>query len=262
MKLIDVYNEQPNTSNFKLEVFGSLIILAVWYAITASGLVPKAILPTPLDVLYSFKELHFNNYLIVNTGYSLWINILGYVEAIIVSLFFGFIIGIVPPVRKIFSRYVDALRFIPLTAVLGLFIAWFGIDTNMKVQFLAFGIFVYLLPVIVNRIDEIDEVYKQTAYTLGASKWQCIRYVYFPYVISKVFDDIRVLTAISWTYVIIAEVVNKTDGIGALINTCARQSRTDKVFALLIVIVLIGVIQDKLLKGLGNKLFPYKKIQQ
>jgi NitT/TauT family transport system permease protein len=112
--------------------------------------------------------------------------------------------------------------------------AWFGIETNMKVQFLAFGIMVYLLPVVVQRIADVDEIYLQTAYTLGANKWQIFKSVYWPFVTSKIFDDIRVLTAISWTYIIVAELVNKTGGVGALIFTAAPRSRLDKVFAVLL----------------------------
>jgi len=156
------------------------------------------------------------------------------------------------------SRWVNAVRFIPLTAVTGLFIAWFGIDSNMKVQFLAFGILVYLLPVVVQRIDDVLKIYLQTAFTLGATKWQMIKTVYLPSVASKIIDDVRVLTAISWTYIIIAEVLNQSGGVGALIHLSGRNSRLDKVFALLIVIVLIGIIQDYLFALLDKMLFKFK----
>ena len=147
----------------------------------------------------------------------------------------------------------------PLTAVTGLFIAWFGIDSEMKIAFLAFGILVYLLPVIVQRIDEVEEVYVQTAYTLGASNWQQIRTVFIPAVLSRVSDDIRVLVAISWTYIIVAELVNaNSGGIGALAFKMARQSRIDKVFAILLIIIAVGFLQDKLFKLLDRLLFAHK----
>ena len=228
--------------------------------LTFTGLVGKSILPNPFAVLTSFKELHFEDLLVRNTLYSIKLNLLGYAEAISISLLLGFLIGLFPAINSIFSRYVDAIRFIPLTAVTGLFIAWFGIETNMKVQFLAFGIIVYLLPIVVQRISEVDKIYLQTAYTLGATKWQIFKTVYWPFVTSKIFDDIRVLTAISWTYIIVAELINKTGGVGALIFTAARQSRIDKVFAVLFVIVLIGIMQDKLFKWLDKKLFPFKHV--
>ena len=152
------------------------------------------------------------------------------------------------------------MRFVPLTAMTGLFIAWFGIENNMKVQFLSFGIIVYLLPVVAQRVLEVEEVYVQTIYTLGANSWKTIRHVYIPYVFSKIFDDIRVLVAISWTYIIVAELINKSGGIGALIFTASRQSRIDKVFAILFLIIAIGFIQDKIFAWLDKKLFPFKYV--
>lgn len=243
-----------------LALIGLVLILGSWSLLTFTGLVGKSVLPNPYSVLYSYKELHFKDLLVRNTFYSIKLNILGYTEAIAISLLLGFLIGLSPIVKGIFNKYIDAIRFIPLTAVTGLFIAWFGIENNMKVQFLAFGIIVYLLPIVVQRISEVDKIYLQTSYTLGATKWQTFKTVYWPSVSSRIFDDIRVLTAISWTYIIVAELINKTGGVGALIFTAARQSRLDKVFAVLFVIVIIGILQDRLFTWLDKKLFPFKHI--
>ncbi|MEM7368567.1 MAG: ABC transporter permease subunit [Bacteroidota bacterium] len=219
------------------------------------------IFPPPLKVLKSFKELHFEDLLIVNSLKSIWLNLLGYVFAIAVSIPLGFLLGLIPFFRGLFGRIFDALRFVPLTAVTGIFVMWLGLGSEMKVAFLAFGILVYLVPVVVQRIDEVEEVYLKTVFTLGATNWQKIRSVYFPSVISRLSDDIRVLTAISWTYITIAEMLNRSGGIGELIWIARRQSRIDKAFAVLIVIVLIGILQDRLFLGLDRLLFPHKYVQ-
>jgi len=264
VKVPEVFEENI-TQELDSECGENILLLTVEVKSTEDGLVSKAILPPPLDVIRSFKDLHFDdngkvrdNTVIVETGYSVFLNTMGYIEAIIISIFFGFLVALVPFFRALLSRWVNAVRFIPLTAVTGLFIAWFGIASNMKIQFLAFGIFVYLMPVVVQRIDDVKKIHLQTAFTLGASTRQLIRTIYFPSVASKIIDDIRVLTAISWTYIIIAEMLNQTGGIGALIHLSGRESRLDKVFALLIVIVLIGILQDKLFAWLDKKFFKFK----
>lgn len=222
-------------------------------------LVPVLILPHPLKVLTSFKELHTKDALIRNTVYSIKLNFGGYLEALLISIPLGFLIGLLPLFKGLFNKPIDALRFVPLTAVTGLFIAWFGIESGMKIQFLAFGIIVYLLPVVVQRVSEVDDVYVNTVFTLGASKWQTFKTVFWPSVLSKISDDIRVLVAISWTYIIVAEMINKGDGgIGALAFMAARQSRVDKVFAVLFVIIVIGFLQDRLFVALDRGLFPHK----
>jgi len=258
MNLFELRGEISKRTSLMVEILGLFMFLLIWFIITYFQWIPLALLPSPIKVLTSFKELHFEDALLRNAFYSIKLNYTGYLEAILIALPLGFLIGLFPLFKSLCNRYVNALRFIPLTAVTGLFIAWFGIENTMKVQFLSFGIMVYLLPVVIQRVSEVENVYVQTVYTLGANKWQTIVSVFIPAVFSKVFDDIRVLVAISWTYIIVAELVNKNGGIGALAYTAARQSRIDKVFAILVVIILIGFIQDKLFIWLDKKLFAYK----
>ena len=242
-----------------VQLTGLFLILGLWSVVSGAELVPRALLPTPWSVVGSFSELHYNDALVRNVIYSIKINVLGYLQALVIAIPAGFLVGLLPVCRELFRRYIDATRYLPLTALTGLFIAWFGIEDAMKIQFLAFGITVYLLPVVVQRIYEVEKVYVDTVYTLGATKWQTVKEIFIPSVLSKVSDDARVLVAISWTYIIVAELINKSaGGIGALCYTAARQSRIDKVFALLMVIVLIGFIQDKLAGMLDKMLFPHK----
>ena len=241
-----------------LQVAGILVLIVIWWLLAFSHIVSPQLLPSPYAVIATLPELHFEDALVRNLGYSLYLNGLGYVEAVAICLPLGFLVGMFPLFKGMFSKPVDSIRFIPLTAVTGIFIAWFGIEDTMKVQFLAFGIMVYLLPVIVQRVEEVPEVYQQTAFTLGASKWQQFSTVFFPHVISTIINDIRVLVAISWTYVVVCEMLNKTGGIGGMLFTSAREGRIDKGFALLFVIVIVGFIQDKIFEWTDKLLFPHK----
>jgi len=216
------------------------------------------LLPTPPQILSSFGPLLKNDRLVFHTLNSIWLNIKGYLWAILISIPLGFVIGLYPLFRGLFSKQVDALRYLPLTALTGLFIIWFGIEDRMKVAFLAFGVIVYLLPVVATRVKEVQDVYTKTAFTLGATNWQMIKTVYVPSVMSKVMDDIRVLTAISWTYIIIVELLSRENGVGALIYQKARGGQVEKVFAILIVIVLVGFIQDRLFVFIDKRLMPHK----
>lgn len=258
MNLFELRGTLNEKTQTVIGIVGGLSLLFVWYLITAIHLVPPTLLPSPGAVIACLPELHFDDAMVRQLGRSMYLNLMGYFEAVAVCIPLGFLIGLFPLFKGLFAKPVDAIRFIPLTAITGLFIVWFGIFDMMKIQFLAFGIIVYLLPVVVQRVEQVESVYQQTAFTLGASKWQTIKTVFFPAVFSKLFDDIRVLVAISWTYIIVAEMVNNNGGIGAMLFTSARQSRIDKVFALLFVIVVVGFIQDIIFKALDKQFFPYK----
>lgn len=244
-----------------IEAIGTAVILILWLLISEDGfgLVAPQILPSPLKVLMALPELHFKDALVRNAWYSLEINLMGLAEAILFAVPLGFVIGLFPIPKAMLERYIAGLRYVPLPMLIGLFIVWFGIDTYMKVQFLAVSIFFYLLPAVVQRIGEVEDVYDHTVITLGATKWQRIRYVFIPAALPRVTFDIIILAAISWTYITVAEAINMNGGgIGAMANMAARASRTDKVFAMVIVIVLIGFGLDKLATMLDKQIFKFK----
>jgi len=219
-------------------------------------------IPPPHHVIQAFPSLYKDDKLVSNTFRSIWLNLQGYFWALLIALPLGFLIGLIPLFRGLFAGQVDAMRYLPLTALVGLFTTWFGIDDGMKIAFLAFGIIVYVLPVVVQRINEVKDVYLKTVFTLGATDWQTVKTVYIPSVMSRMIDDIRVITAISWTYIIIAELLNRQGGIGSLIYIKSRQGQVAKVFAMLLVIIAIGFIQDRLFVFMDKKLFPHKYYQQ
>jgi ABC-type nitrate/sulfonate/bicarbonate transport system permease component len=244
-----------------LGLIGITLFFILWIALTygANPFIQRQILPSPGSVFGSYGELLRDNDLVVNATKSIGLNLSGYTLAILFTLPIGFLIGLYPVFRGLFQRYVEAIRFVPLTATLGIFIVWFGIGVSMKSMFMAFGIFIFLLPVVVQRIDEVNSVYLKTVYTLGATNWQTILTVYIPSVMSRLWDDIRIMTAISWTYIVFIETTGSEGGLGAiLISGAKRRGRIDKVFALLILIILIGVFQDKIFAYMDRKLFPHK----
>lgn len=244
-----------------LSVVGIGIFFLLWIALTAgsSPILKPATLPSPFRVLSSYGDLLRDNDLIVNICKSIGLNLSGYVLALLVSIPLGFLIGLIPLFRGLFQRFLDAIRFVPLTATIGLFIVWLGIGIIMKSSFMAFGILIFFLPVVVQRIDEVDDVYLKTVYTLGATDWQTIKTVYFPSVISRLWDDLRIMTAISWTYIVFVEAINSQGGLGdVIIYGARRQGRIDKMFALLILIIVIGIVQDKIFTHLNKRLFPHK----
>jgi ABC-type nitrate/sulfonate/bicarbonate transport system permease component len=261
MKLLGGIDSGTSVQRLIFGILGAAFSLGIWIIVTsgANPIFPAA-LPSPFKVLAAIPELCTQNELFKNLGFSIGLNLAGYIEAIVITIPLGFVIGLFKFTRWGFQKQVDSFRYVPLTALTIVFMVLFGATgAPMKIHFLAFGILIYLLPVMVQRIDEVSDVYLKTVHTLGATDWQTIRTVYFPSVVSRLSDDIRVLTAISWTYIIVAETFALQGGIGALIYTAGfRQGRFDKVFALLVIIMIVGVIQDKIFQWLDRSFFPFK----
>lgn len=241
-----------------LNVTGWLVLLAIWYIICAFELVNKHILPSPGSCVDAIGLMISDYDLLGNIGFSLKINFAGYIEAILFALPVGYILGLFKTTRSMFSQQIDSLRFVPITALGGLFIALSGLTIWTKIHFLAFGIWVYLVPVIVQRIDEVNKVHLQMMQTLGASKFQTFWYVQWRSVNSRLSDDIRILIGISWTYIIVAEMKNCVGGLGYLITVADKQSNIAIVYVVVCIIILIGVFQDKAFKGLDWLLYKFK----
>lgn len=259
--LFTLRGEIPRQYRLILEIIGVAVFLLLWFFLTygEEPIVSNLTLPSPGDVFMSYKEMYLENNLVKNTFRSIGLNLGGYIKALLWTLPLGFIIGLFPVFRGMFHRSIDAIRFVPLAACMVLFIVWFGISIPMKINFLAFGIFIFLLPIVIQRIDQVKDVYLKTVYTIGASKWQTIRSVYIPSVMSKLIDDIRILTAISWTYIVVAETINTEEGgLGALTYIVRRQSQTEKLFGILLLFIFIGMIQDRIFVKLDRELFPHK----
>ena len=246
---------------------GALLLLTIWYLVTLTGeIISPGILPNPIKVIGSLPALVSKYHLLDNIWYTVSLNISGYLIAILFAIPLGFLIGMIPMFNSLFRKYFEVIRYLPLPTVSGIFISIFGLAFGMKSFFLAFGIFIFALPSVIGKVLDLqnpsnvdDNVYLQTAKTMGMTNWQTFKYVYFPYVMEKVYDDIRSLVAISYTYVVIAESLNKVGGIGAMISTFTRQSRTPEVYALLFVIVMIGLLQDKIFQVMKPVLFPSSK---
>lgn len=255
--------ELPPWQNTVINVAGFIFLLSLWHYITWMNFVPRNILPNPLRVALSYEELIVHHHAIYGNMwdrllYSFKLNIMGLGEATVISLVVGFLLGLYAPIRAFFGMYLNASRYIPLTAITGILIAWFGIHDAMKVHFLALGIMVYLIPTVVARVQETLDVHLHTAQTLGATPWEKVWTVFFPDVFRRVSTDIITLTAISWTYITIAEMLNNTGGIGAMMWECARRSRYEQMYALLFLVVATGIVQDRVLKFVDRVMFPDK----
>jgi NitT/TauT family transport system permease protein len=259
-----VDGEIPRKTKILISILGWVLLLGIWWLITALGLISPYILPSPVKVFESYGVLFSQKNLPYHIGYSISINLLGYIQAVLLAIPLGFLIGLIPFFRELIIKQIEAARFTPLPATTAIFMAIFGIGLNLKVQFLAFGIFVYLLPAIVQRIDEIKtddhlKAVKQTMITLNATTWQTMKHFYIPSVLSRFFPDIINLVAVSWTYIVIAELLNAQGGLGYLIYLATnRQIHIEQVYAVIILIIVIGVVQDRILKAIDKKLFKFK----
>jgi NitT/TauT family transport system permease protein len=239
----------------------TLVILA-WCVLSYGELVEPTFLPSPTEVVRGLLQLFFEH----DLGRSILVSTkritIAFLLASAVALPLGVLMGAFEPIDRFFEPVMAPLRFMPISAFIPLLILWFGIEESEKVAFLFLGVFVYLLPVVVTAIRAVPQEYVDTAYTLGASKAQVILTVLIPSSLPEIFESFRVMNAIAWTYVILAEAVNPgTASLGYLIQLAYTHQKPQWSFAGLLVIGGVGLLTDALLRGINALLFRWKETE-
>jgi NitT/TauT family transport system permease protein len=235
------------------------LVLGLWCVLTYGGFAPPDFLPSPTEVVRGTLQLFIEHDLWGAIVTSTRRILLAFLLASAVALPLGVLMGAFEPVNRLFEPIVAPLRYMPISAFIPLLILWFGIYESQKIAFLFLGVFVYLLPVVVSAIRTVPEELVQTARTLGASKWQVIRTVLVPASLPEIFDSFRVMNAISWTYVILAEAVNPEHGLGYMVELARTHQKASWSFAGLLVIGGIGLLTDFLIRSVSNLLFRWRE---
>jgi len=238
-----------------------LMIFAVWCGLTlgAKPAVDKLFLPSPVAVLQATLRMLFDGTLIQHIQASVLRIAISFLAASLVALPLGVMMGAFEPVNRLFEPIMAPLRYLPISAFIPLLILWLGIGEEQKIAFLFLGVFVFLLPVVVTAIRAVPDELVQTALTLGASKTQVIFTVLLPASLPDIFDSFRVMNAISWTYVILAEIVNARSGLGYMIQLAGSHLKTDEIFSGIMVIGVIGIATDAGIRFLNGILFRWRE---
>jgi NitT/TauT family transport system permease protein len=235
------------------------LVLAAWCVLTYGGFAPPDFLPSPTEVVRGTVQLFVQQ----DLGSAILISFrrigIAFLLASAVALPLGILMGAFDAVYRLFEPIMAPLRYMPISAFIPLLILWFGIYEQEKIAFLFLGVFVYLLPVVVSAVDSVPEELVQTARTLGASKGQVVRTVLLPAALPEIFDSFRVMNAIAWTYVILAEAVNPEHGLGYMVELARTHQKASWSFAGLLVIGGIGLLTDFLIHSLARILFRWRE---
>lgn len=226
---------------------------------SVQALVPHFFLPAPHEVVKALLYLFFEQNLMGAIGVSGLLIAKAFALSVLVALPLGILMGSFETVNRFFDPLVAPTRYLPISAFIPILILWFGIDEKQKIAFLFIGTVVYLLPAVVDAVRAVPEELVQTAFTLGASRRQVITTVLIPAALPQIFDGFRVLNAISWTYIILAEMVNAKTGLGYLLQLAQQHTKPSWSFAGILVVGVIGITTDLVLRAINSLLFPWRE---
>lgn len=256
---------QPTPTILKI-ILGSIPIIAillVWMVLTSgkaeSRIISPVILPSPVEVINSTGTLWNNGELIRSIVASFLRVLMGFLVGLIAAFPFGILMGTFSRIRALFDPLTVFLAYLPIPALVPLTMSIFGIDETQKIMFLALAFFIYFVPMIVKSFEEVDNNYLQTAYTMGASRFQVLQRVLFPIAFPKIVTAMRLGFGVGWTYIILAEMVAAERGLGQIIIISQRRGPREHIYLVLVLIVMIAYLTDKFWVLLSRILFPYQE---
>jgi NitT/TauT family transport system permease protein len=238
-----------------------VLFVAVWAGVTFGGLVSKTFLADPLTMLKSGWTLLTEMGFAVDIGMTVWRVLGGFVIAAALALPLGVAMGAYKPVEAFFEPFVSFARYLPASAFIPLLILWVGIGEAQKLAVIFIGSFFQLVLMVAVVVGNTRRDLVEAAYTLGSSDASLVRRVLIPGAAPEIAEILRMVLGWAWTYVIVAELIGASSGIGHMITDSQALLATDQIIFGIIVIGLIGLVSDMVFKAVNRRMFPWAQLR-
>jgi NitT/TauT family transport system permease protein len=237
-----------------------VLFVAVWAAATFSGFVSKTFLADPVTMVKSGYTLLVEMGFAYDIGMTVWRVLGGFLIAALLALPLGVLMGAYKPIEAFFEPFVSFARYLPASAFIPLLILWVGIGEAQKLSVIFIGSFFQLVLMIAVTVGNTRRDLVEAAYTLGVKDASLIRRVLIPGAAPEIAETLRMVLGWAWTYVIVAELIGASSGIGHMITDSQALLATDQIIFGIIVIGLIGLCSDLFFKVVNRKLFPWAQL--
>jgi len=238
-----------------------VLFVAVWSAATFGGFVSRTFLADPLTMVRSGYTLLAEMGFAKDIGVTVWRVLGGFVLATAVALPLGIAMGAYKPVEAFFEPFVSFARYLPASAFIPLLILWVGIGEAQKLAVIFIGSVFQIVLMIAVTVGNTRRDLVEAAYTLGVSDRSLIRRVLLPNAAPEIAETLRMVLGWAWTYVIVAELIGSSSGIGHMITDSQALLATDQIIFGIIVIGLIGLVTDFAFKAANRRIFPWAQLR-
>lgn len=242
-----------------LSFLSFLAIMIVWCLVTYGGYVNELFIPSPTAVCKCIVVMAQDGSLLEHCLLSTKRVMVGWFWSAVAALPIGMLMARSKVFCAIFQPVIEFARYLPVVALVPLTILYLGIDENQKYVIIFLGTFFQLVLMVCDTVSSIDKNMINAARTLGASNLQVYTEVIAPAALPGLMDDFRLTIGWAWTYLVVAEMVASSAGLGYIILKSQRFLATDVIFAGLIMIGIIGLITDFLLRFLTKLIVPWNE---
>lgn len=235
-----------------------LLIVVLWQAASASGLLPPRTLASPLMIAGTFGDLIVTGELPRHLLVSLGRVAAGLAIGVGIGATLALIAGLSRRGEDLLDASLQMLRTLPFLALVPLFILWFGIGETPKIALVALGTMFPIYLTLFSGIRGIDAKLVEAGSTLGLTRRELVRHIVLPGALPSALVGFRYALGVAWLSLVVAEQINAESGIGYLVMTARDFLRTDIILVGLIVYAALGLGADQIVRALERSVLAWR----
>ncbi|MDB5080941.1 MAG: transporter permease [Chloroflexi bacterium] len=225
-------------------VLPGLLLVLWWYIAEVAHLLPVNQLPTPGRVWNTGLQLFNSGELFRHLTTSLGRVLTGFVIGSAIALVLGTLVGLLRPVEKFLDPFLQALRNVPSLAWVPFLLLWMGIDEPPKITLIAIGAFFPVYLNLVSGIRQTDRKLVEVGYIFGLKQFELIYKIVLPAALPYLLAGLRIGLGQSWLFLVAAELIASTRGLGFMLIDGENSSRPDIMLVAIITLALVGKLCD------------------
>ncbi len=235
-----------------------LILLLLWWVCTdVLGIFAPNQLPSPLQVLRTAGEQFTSGDLTRNIWASLQRVLLGFAIGSLIAVIVATLAGLSQTVERLLDPTLQALRNVPSLAWVPFLLLWLGIDEAPKITLIAIGGFFPVYLNLLSGIRQVDRKLLEVGYVFGLGDAALVRRIILPSAVPYLMTGLRVGFGQSWLFLVAAELIASTRGLGFMLIDGQNSSRPDIMLVSIIALALLGKLCDGLLRTIEKRLLVW-----
>ena len=231
-----------------------IVIVAAWQIVTTSGIIAAYRLPTPASVFTAGVELAERGELWTHIAISVQRVLLGFALGSMIGLAAAGIVGLSKIGDVLLSPTLAALRAVPSLAWVPLLILWMQIGEESKVTLIAIGAFFPVYTTVASALRHVDPQLVEAGRSFSLRGWSLFRTVQLPAVVPSVVSGLRLALAQAWLFLVAAELIASSMGLGFLLTDSQSTGRVDRILLSIVLLALLGTITNGILALLEKHL--------
>jgi sulfonate transport system permease protein len=251
--------QRSRRGSLALRALLPVTFIALWWALTGTGLIPGTDLASPTATWNAFIDLLQHQDLLGDIGISVARAGVGLLIGGGVGLLLGIIVGLFRLGEEIFDSSLQMFRTLPYPAFIFLFIIWYGIGETAKIILISLACMTPMYLNVSNGVRNVDRRIVEAARTFGLRGWRLVRQVVFPLALPSILNGLRFAAGISVVALVFAETTGGNKGIGYLVLQASSLLQTPVLVVCIIIYALLGISADVLVRTIERLAMPWRR---